>query len=369
VFKMSDFLIRVLGTLLKGVYLLPFINFYLLSKRKNEFILDNSYKIILIGLILGIINIIMLMIINYLSFVGILNASTSNIDTVFFYQIIINILLLSSYALLLIGMYKLSKKEVSRSDLINMISFIVLINIITVFTKDNMLFRINLITYFVTIYLLINNFVLTNFFLKDYEKKHYLVIIGAFILMIDPLVYSIMYDNLYSTFPDFTGFYYYRQILYLVGAVSISLVLTPNLGLLIKLRKKETVSYNKKDSLVENTIKRLLNETQKIYGNATNNLFQNANSSFQEEFDKKIEYNGNFSFKNLKYKEQKEYLKILFRVYIKILSRSLTIGIIKRIMDHNNDGLMIECFPKNVLSPHRIEPDTKFVEKLRKMPR
>lgn len=341
---MDELLLRMMGPLLRAIYLIPFASFFIINKRKKEFVYDTAYDSILVGIIFGILHVSSSFIVEGLIFTGSLPINNPNdLST---YQLIPNVFLFISSGLLLMALYKESKKIISKSDIINITIYILLISSVTAFTNENLLFRLNIILYFVAIYFLINTLVLTGLFLERYQRDYYFAIIGAVILTIDPLIYLTMYNTVFNTFPSLDMFYYYRYARYLVGSIAISLLLIPHLRFALKLKKKKIVGYSKEDTLVENTIKRLFNETQKIYGRATGKIFKKSCNLYKKEFNKKIECHKPFEFKNLSYREQKEYLKLILNVYEELLSDKLTTALLKSIKDNKNDGLIAECAPK-----------------------
>jgi len=352
----EDFLLRVMGPALKAIYIIPFASYYLISKRRHEFIFDSSYKSLLTGIIFAVLHVVVSLVIEILMYTGTIIIDTP--DTLSAYQMIANAFLFISSGVLLMSMYKENNKRISKSDLINIVIFILLISSITAFTNENIFFRLNIVIYFVSIYFLINTFVLTGFFLEKYQKDYYLALIGAVIMTIEPLIYLTMYNTMYTTFPDLTIFYYYRYARYLSSSIAILFLLIPHLRFTLKLRKKEIIGYDKDDTLVENTIKRLFNETQKIYGTVTAKVFKKTCQLYKSEFNKKVECKKPFKFKNLTYKEQKEYLKLLLKVFDKYFKEKLADALIKAIKDNKNDGLIAECAPIKEIREMIIDSQT-----------
>lgn len=340
---MEQFVIQVLGTLLKLAYILPFANFYILAKREREFIYNNSLIKIKIGLILGLITVSLLLMINTLAFLGVINQNNQDLDFMFIYQIVINSLLIIAYSLLISGMYELGKKQFTNTELTNIIAYILLISTLTIITETNILYIINIITYFIAIYLLINSLALTGFLIKKYQSKGYLMaLIGSFAILVDPLMYVKMYHAILLNYPDFTGFYYYRQLMYTVGSLAITLVLIPNIRFLTKLLRKEVITYSPTDTNVERLIKRLSIEMQHILGVVVITIFDLACKDYQGIHAKSIKYNKNLDIKNLDESEQKELLKILILRYNRIISAPVTEMILKKIKDKNNENLITE---------------------------
>ena len=359
---MEEFIIRVLGTLLKGVYLLPLLNFAILSRRQSKIIDNSAYKWLLAGLILGLINFIILMLINTFAFLGILNENTSTISTMMIYQTIPNVFLIGAYGLALIGMFKIARKDITSDNILSMFIYMVLIASITFFTGKSLLFNINITTYLIFIYLLISTFIETGLFLKKHIKHFYLIFMGILVLIADPINYIIGYNNLYVMFPNFTGFFYYRNIGYIIGSIGITFILVPNILFLNKLRKMIELKMNSNDTIVEHTIKKLLNETQKVYGAAVMNLFDNACESYYQEEKKFVDTSPELNLRNLDSIEQKKFFNKLMRIYFKIIPIELGEKILEKIADNRNSKLINDAIPDELIIPERIEPDEKILK-------
>jgi len=340
---MSDLLLRVMGSLIKIIYIIPFANFFLLSKRKREFVYDNSYKPLIVGITFAIIHIVLSFVLELLIFYNVIVVSSP--DVLSFYEALVNVFLFISSGILLMAMYHENNRRITKNDLMNVIIFILLAVNITAFTNNSLLFIMNMIIYFISIYFLINTFLLTGFFLENYQKDYYLALVGGCILTLEPLIYLTMFSNYYVAFPAVDIFYYYSYAKILVTSVALSILLIPHLRFAMEIRRNKFLPYDKEDSLVENTIKRLFNETQKIFGGATKNVLKNTCMAYKKDFNKKVECDEPFKFKNLNYREQKDYLKILIRMFHKVFSGELSNVLIKKITDDKNDGLIAECSP------------------------
>jgi len=353
---MEEFIIRVLGTLL---------NFVILSRRQNKIVNNSAYKWLLTGLILGLVNFFILLLINTLAFLGILNENTATINTMMIYQTIPNAFLIGAYGFALIGMFKIAKKEITSDNILSMFIYMILIASITFFTGKSVLFNVNITTYLIFIYLLISTFIETGLFLKKHLKHFYLIFIGILVLLADPIVYIIMYNNIYANYPNFTGFFYYRSILYMVGLLGVTFVLIPNILFLNKLRKSIEIKMNSNDTIVEHTIKELLNETQKVYGEAAMNLFDNTCESYYQEEKKFVDSSPELNLRNLDSIEQKKFFNKLLRVYFKIIPTDLGEKILEKIADNRNSKLINDAIPNEIAILERIEPDEQLIKKIR----
>ncbi len=347
--EFEEVIIRLMGPLLKGVFVIPFISFYLISKRKNEFVYNNSHRPLFLGLMFMIIHILMAIIVEILIINGLIIINSP--DDFSMVQLVINIPFFFSTGLLLMGTYRDLNKRITKTDIMNSVIFILLSASITAFTNQSLIYRTNIILYFVASYFLINNFVMTGLTLEKYQNDYYFALIGAVIITFDPLLYLTTYKSLYDTYPLLDMAFYYRYMRYLVSSIAVIFLLIPHLKFARKISNKKLVPYDTDDSLVINTIKRLYNETQKIYGRLTIELFHNARELLYQDYDKKISFNNVLKLKGVNYKVQKLFFKELLRVYNVLFSKKLVKALINKISDDKNKELINECFSYALNNP------------------
>lgn len=261
----------ILNISLKVAYLIPFLVFYLLSQRINKIILRKGINILKIGLLLTITNIVVLVLTNLL--IADQTLPFEHLDNLNVYQILINAPLLAGYFTLFKGMQKLppDTKEDDASGIYASLVIALLSVMILIILQDKILLALNLVTYYYAFIYLCASFVIVYIKLKKIKEKYaIMVLIGAFIIVIDPAIYTNLYVNLLTStdLEIVQSFLNNRVYVYLGGLIGSIFVLIPNALFLNKLRKNIKFQMNSNDTIVEHTIKRLLNETQKVYGEA-----------------------------------------------------------------------------------------------------
>lgn len=298
---MQPSITTIISSLSKFIYLLPFLNYFMINKRKKEFELKNNHELIKIGIIIAGVGIGIVFLINVLGFLNIVRSDNVNFDVVYLIQIITNILIIIGYSLLFKALLELYEQKIGFTEIALITGFLLLMGAVMVTSTTNNLLRLTLISYVTQMYLLSNSFILTGLILKRIGvKTYYLAIMSSLVLLLDPLIFYDMYLRYFTDLTQPAMFYSLRNIMYLVSGIAMGLVNIPNLSFMIKLRKRETISYNDKDSLVENTMKRLINELQRIYGTVTLTLFKGTCDSFYQDFQKKSRVHQRLKFQEHK---------------------------------------------------------------------
>ncbi len=310
-------LLTIIGVLLKFIYITPFINYLLIIKREQkELELKNNYYLIS-GFLLLILNYLLIIMSNTLLMNKQLNL---NFNKLMIYQTVFNLFLMIGYLLLMIGVFKHDNKNFDINDLINIIIITLLI---TVLSPLNYLFIINSITYLLGIYFLIKSLIIMNNSLKKLQKKYYLTIIGALLLILDPIVFINAYKQallINSLTEALNVLYFNRLIIYLIGTIAMILILIPNILLFIKLSRRKAFRVTSKDSIIEARIKKLLTKLQETYGEIVINLFNDVCKQFKTNCNK---------VSDLKISEQ----KLLFNKLINKLRRTFPKRIINKLLE------------------------------------
>jgi len=350
----------MLNISLKVIYLIPFLVFYLLTQRINKVITKKGFNLLKAGLILTIANIAILTVTNLL--IADQTLPFNQLDDLNLYQTIINAPLLVGYFLLFKGMQKLSKntKEDNAPSIYSSLLIVLLSVIIIVILKDQAMLALNLITYYYAMIYLCASFIIAYKSLKGIKEKYsVLVLIGAFLIILDPLIYTHLYVNILKStdFDTVQLFLNSRVYVYLGGLIGSTLVLIPNILFLNKLRKSHILAKSENDTIVEHTIKELLNETQKVYGEAAMNLFDNTCESYYQEEKKFVDSSPELNLRNLDSIEQKKFFNKLMRIYFKIIPIELGEKILEKIVDNRNSKLINDAIPDELVIPKRIEPD------------
>ncbi len=324
----------LLTVFLKLIYLIPFLNNYIISRREKKLHFLNDSKLIIVGFILVLINVITIIFISLLGFFKVLN-EPSVID-VYVYQLISNLFLFFGYLLLMIQSFKFFYKQLSLNSLLILCSSIIFISIPLISLSANLLIKINILIYVLSIYFLINSFIIIGSLLRKYDiSYYYFVFIGSFLLIIDP----VLFIKVFLKLSDFVTLNYFKTISFVVSSIGMFFILIPSVTFLLKVSKNKELMINKSDLIVEKVIKALFNETQKIYGEVTVNIFRKV----FEEYN--LFFNESFTLKGLSVSKQKSLLKDLLSNYLVVFSEELTINLIKRVINKRNKSLILSQVP------------------------
>ncbi len=340
---MINQLLDTIGAFTKLIYLLPFVNFYIIARRKSDYFKDGLAARFLAGVLIAGFGIVAYVVPNILNLVGFLNDSNFFLKDAYIVQLCINISLLIGYVILLLNSIKMLNQRLTFNELLLFLVFVLLIVYITSLIINDLLLGFVLFTYAVEIFFLASSFIVSSFIIKGFSNKYYyLPIISAFLLIIDLLLFNQLFVNCLVDWSSATCFYELRSLMHLVGGIAILLLFIPNIKLFFQLSNKRKIIIKKSNSLVEATIRLLLIEFQKIYGDVIFNIYKNACLKFNNDFNKNLSCDE-INLSGLTVRDSKVFLKVLISVFKDVLSEDLTLSVVKRIMNYKNKELLINC--------------------------
>lgn len=344
---MPEILSIIIGNALKFSYLIPFIVFYIFSRRCERIIKKNfNSKLIFIGSLFVLINILY---INYYTFKAVLEPTfitSISISESYNIQIIANILLLISYLFLFLGVVFL--KRGLKGNTLKTFGFnialvsVFIVMIISIFSKD-FLSVLLFTTYPIAILFLSYSFIIIASLLNDLkEKTYWLAGLAPFIILLDPTIYIYIYNNiLLVELP--TGklvlFFQYRVYLYLISAISIILISIPTLNFFRKILSRIDLEISEKDLAVQKVIKRYIQQYENFIGAVTKTVFSLAANKYQENYKKKIDYTERFDIKNLNEKELQNFFEILVKKFDEVTG-PVSNGVLKKIRTKENKEII-----------------------------
>ncbi len=294
---------------IKLANILPIIVFYLISKRLKRYDKQNE-KIFLISLVFAVSNFIFIFLLNFF-----LNSSVAKtVDYITFLQIqtIGNVSLLISFLFLYIGVTNLRKRP-DNKFLYRVVLMILLICICTITGQDFYL-RLNILTYVLSVYFLINSFISMSYLIRGFKiKEHFFFFLASVFLLISLLLYIKSYFAFSSFYPDVSILLYMRTYIYISKALSGILSLIP---LSIFLRKANSKNLHVRPAKNIDIIKDLLYELENIYGDIANEVFRDVCKKYGKSIS---------SIKN-----KKKFIRELIATFSRVFSEDIVMQIVRR---------------------------------------